>query len=55
MKRVLFEVRQDLNIEKLDWRPSSSKFIMHEFAPLPNILTPTLDTSETVDFIPELG
>jgi hypothetical protein len=27
---------------------------MHKFAPLPNILTPTLDASETVEFIPEL-
>jgi hypothetical protein len=43
-----------LNIEKVDWRLSRSKFIMHEFAPLPNILTPTLDASETLGFIPEL-
>jgi hypothetical protein len=54
VKRVLLEVRQDLNIEKVDWRPSRTRFIMDELAPLPNILTPTLNAPETVDFIPEV-
>jgi hypothetical protein len=51
---VFLEVRQDLNIEKIDRRPSRARFIMDEFAPLPNILTPTLNASETGDFIIEL-
>jgi hypothetical protein len=54
VKRVFLEIRQDLNIEKVHWQPSRSRFIVHEFARLPNILTPMLDTSETVGFIPEL-
>jgi hypothetical protein len=54
VKRVLLEARQDLKLEKIDCLPCISGFIMHKFAPLPNRLTPTLDASETVGFIPEL-
>jgi hypothetical protein len=51
---VFLEVPQDLNIEKVDWQPSRSKLIMHQFGPLLDTLTPTLDASETGAFIPEL-